>query len=354
MTRRGRREMPSVVKVAREAGVSTATAARALGSYGSVSQKARQRVLDAAEALSYRPNGLARSMITGLTQTLGVVVPDIENQFFSRSLRGIADVAHEHGSRVLVLNTDEDAESELQALAVLTERRVDGLVIAPTDAADRSALEGVINSGIPVVLLDRTVRGLAADSVGIDNRAAAREATQRLVDLGHKDIALLTGAPPELQPRLSRPGLRGVERLTATTSGTRAAGYRDALEAAGLDPRADLVSAEGFRRQDAAAATQRLMSLPRPPTAVLALDSLLALGVLQGLRELGLRCPDDVSLIGFDDADWAEVISPPLTVVAQPVYELGAVAGRLLLERVGGIERGPVRRRLPFRFIERK
>src|SRR5215211_2634798 len=195
MTRSSRGGMPSVVKVAQQAGVSTATAARALGSYGSVSEKARQRVLAAAEALSYRPNGLARSMITGLTRTIGMVVPDIENPFFSRAVRGMADVAHEQGSQVLVLNTDEDVESELQALTVLTERRVDGLVIAPTDAADRSALEGVIKSGIPVVLLDRTVRGLAADSVGIDNRAAAREAVERLVDLGHKDNALLTGAP---------------------------------------------------------------------------------------------------------------------------------------------------------------
>jgi len=346
--------MPSVVKVAQQAGVSTATAARALGSYGSVSEKARQRVLAAAEALSYRPNGLARSMITGLTRTIGMVVPDIENPFFSRAVRGMADVAHEQGSQVLVLNTDEDVESELQALTVLTERRVDGLVIAPTDAADRSALEGVIKSGIPVVLLDRTVRGLAADSVGIDNRAAAREATQRLIDLGHQDIALLTGAPAELQPHLMRPGLRGVERLTGTTVGTRAAGYRDALTAAGINLRTELVSAEGFHRQDAAKAIRRLMSLSRPPTAVLALDSLLALGVLQGLRELRLRCPDDVSLIGFDDADWAVAISPPLTVVAQSVYEMGKVAGQLLLERVAGSDRAPVRCRLPVRLIERE
>jgi DNA-binding LacI/PurR family transcriptional regulator len=348
-----RRGIPSIVEVAREAGVSTATAARALGGYGSVSERARIAVTAAADRLGYRANGLARSMITGLTHTLGVLVPDIENPFFSRSLRGIADVAHERGYEVVLVNTDEDVEIEQKALGVLTERRVDGLVIAPTDVADRVAMHAVIDAGIPIVFIDRTLPGLPADSVGIDNRAAALEATQRLLDLGHERIALLTGAPPELWARLSRPGLRGVERLVATTVGTRAAGYRDALLAAGLEPRPELVSAEGFRRDDAAAATRRLLTLPSPPTAILALDSLLALGVLQGLRELGLQCPRDLSLVGFDDADWTEVVSPPLSVMSQPIYDIGAEAGRLLLDRIATPDRRPVHRKLATRFIER-
>jgi DNA-binding LacI/PurR family transcriptional regulator len=354
MSATGRRGMPSIVEVAREAGVSTATAARALGGYGSVSDRARSSVLASADRLGYRANGLARSMITGLTHTLGVLVPDIENPFFSRALRGIADVAHEHGYEVLLVNTDEDVDIERKALSVLTERRVDGLVIAPTDVADRDAMQSVLGAGIPIVFIDRSVPGLPADVVGIDNRAAAREATQRLLDLGHEHIGLLTGAPPELQPKLARPGMRGVERLTATTVGTRAAGYRDALLAAGVPPRPELVSADGFRREDAAAAVRRLLTLSQPPTAVLALDSLLALGVLQALREDGVRCPQDLSLVCFDDADWAEVVSPPLTVLAQPVYEIGTEAGRLLLDRIAGFERRPVHKRLPTTFLERQ
>ncbi|MFG1956492.1 LacI family DNA-binding transcriptional regulator [Nonomuraea sp. NPDC049028] len=354
MSGSARRSMPSIEVVAKEAGVSTATAGRALGGYGSVSGKSREAVLAAAERLGYRANSLARSMITGLTHTLGVLVPDIENPFFSRALRGIADVAHERGWEVLLVNTDEDLSLERKALGVLAERRVDGLVVAPTDTADRDALKDVIDAGIPVVLLDRRVPGLEADTVGIDNRAAAKDATERLLALGHRNIALLTGGDEKLRPRLARPGLRGVERLGATTVGARAAGYRDALVESGIEPRPELVSAEGFRREDAAAATTRLLGLPDPPTAILALDSLLALGVLQALRRLGLRCPADVSLVGFDDADWAEAISPPLSVVAQPVYELGAEAGRLLLDRVQGADRRPVHRRLPTRFVERE
>jgi DNA-binding LacI/PurR family transcriptional regulator len=348
-----RRGMPSIVEVAREAGVSTATAARALGGYGSVSERARTSVVAAAGRLGYRANGLARSMITGATQTLGVLVPDIENPFFSRSLRGIADVAHERGYEVLLVNTDEDVEIEQKALGVLTERRVDGLVVAPTDISDRDAMQAVVDTGTPIVFIDRSVPGVPADVVGIDNRGAAREATEHLLGVGHEHIALLTGAPVELQPKLSRPGLRGVERLAATTVGTRAAGYRDALLAAGVPPRGDLVSAEGFRRDHAAAATRRLLQLPSPPTAILALDSLLALGVLQGLRELGLHCPRDVSLVSFDDADWAEVVSPPLSVLSQPVYEIGAEAGRLLLDRIAEPGRRPVHRKLRTQFIER-
>ncbi|NUW44049.1 LacI family DNA-binding transcriptional regulator [Nonomuraea rhodomycinica] len=349
-----RTTMPSIEIVAKEAGVSTATAGRALGGYGSVSRKSREAVLAAAERLGYRPNSLARSMITGLTHTLGVLVPDIENPFFSRALRGIADAAHERGWEVLLVNTDEDLALERKALSVLTERRVDGLVVAPTDVADRDALQAVVDAGIPVVLLDRRVPGLEADTVGIDNRAAAKDATERLLKLGHRSVALLTGGDEKLRPKLSRPGLRGVERLAATTVGARAAGYRDALVEAGIEPRPELVSAEGFRREDAAAATRRLLALPDPPTAILALDSLLALGVLQALRGLGLRCPVDVSLVAFDDADWAEAISPPLSVVAQPIYELGAEAGRLLLDRVQGSDKRFTHRRLPTRFIERE
>jgi LacI family transcriptional regulator, galactose operon repressor len=348
-----RRGMPSIVEVAREAGVSTATAARALGGYGSVSERTRTSVTAAAERLGYRANGLARSMITGLTHTLGVLVPDIENPFFSRSLRGIADVAHERGYEVLLVNTDEDVEIEQKALGVLTERRVDGLVIAPTDVSDRQAMLAVIGAGIPIVFIDRSLPGVPADVVGIDNRAAAREATQRLLDLGHERIALLTGAPAELQRKLSRSGLRGVERLAATTVGTRAAGYRDALVAAGLSPHPELVSAEGFRRDEAAAATRRLLALTPPPTAVLALDSLLALGVLQGLHEMGLHCPRDLSLVGFDDADWTEVVSPPLSVMSQPIYDIGAEASRLLLDRIARPDRRPAHRTLPTRFVER-
>ena len=349
-----RRSIATLPDVARAAGVSTATAARALGGYGSVSPTTKEKVLAAADELGYRANSLARSMITGTTNTIGVVLADIENPFFSRALRGIADTAHAAGFEVILTNTDEDAGTERAAVRVLTEKRVDGLVVCPASGAGADHLAAAVHGHTPVVLIDRRIPGLQADTVGIGNKAAAREVTQRLIDLGHRRIGLLTGGQMATDAVLLRPGLRGVERLGATTGGVRAAGYRDALLAAGLTPDPRYVSVEGFRQEDAAAATKRLLDLPDPPTALIALDSVLALGALQALRDAGVRCPDQMSLIGFDDADWAEVVTPPLTVIAQPVYEIGVRACELLLRRIGGDTRRAVHLKLSTTFIARQ
>lgn len=347
------RGVATLPDVAQRAGVSTATAARALGGYGSVREATRQRVVDAAEALGYRANVLARSMITGSTQTIGVIISDIENPFFRRSLRGITDTARSRGFEVLLANTDEELEKERSAVSLLADRRVDGMVVCPADAGDRKHLREVIASGTPIVLLDRRVAGLAADTVGIDNRRAARQATERLLELGHTRIAIVTGGTPEIRERLVRPDMKGVERLSATTVGARAAGYRDALTSAGIAMRSEYLSANGFRREDAVAEVDVLMSLPEPPTAILAFDSIQSLGALQCFRERGIRCPEQVSLLGFDDAEWADVVSPPLTVVTQPMYEIGVAACERLLDRIGGEPRPPVHDRLPTVFVER-
>jgi LacI family transcriptional regulator len=347
------RVMATLPQVAEQAGVSTATAARALGGYGSVRASTRDRVVAAAQALGYRANGLARSMITGSTQTIGVLMSDIENPFFRRSLRGVADTARRRGFEVLLANTDEELEVERTAVSLLAERRVDGMVICPADPGDRQHLASVIESGIPIVLLDRKMTGLPADVVGIDNRKAGRQATQRLLDAGHRRIAILTGAEPDIGERLRRPGMKGVERLSATTTGSRAAGYRDALATVGLEPRPEYLSTNGFRREDAVAATHALMSLPEPPTAILAFDAMQSLGALRAFAERGLRCPEDVSLLGFDDAEWADVVSPQLSVLAQPVYEIGVQACELLLSRIAGDTRRPSHHRLATQLVER-
>ncbi len=348
------RGIATLPEVAARAGVSTATAARALGGYGSVRESTRQRVADAAAELGYRANVLARSMITGSTHTLGVVMSDIENPFFRRSLRGIADAARSRGFEILLANTDEEFDKERTAVTLLAERRVDGMVICPADAGDRAHLHSIISSGIPVVLLDRRVSGLGADTVGIDNRKAARQATEKLLERGHRRIAILTGGTPEIGERLRRPDMKGVERLSATTVGARAAGYRDAMVAASAPVRPEWLSANGYRREDAVAETKQLMRSAEPPTAVLAFDSMQSLGALQGFRELGLRCPEDVTLLGFDDAEWADVVQPPLSVITQPAYDIGVQACELLLARIGGDDSRPVHHRLPTTFVDRE
>jgi len=290
-------------------------------------------------------------MITGTTHTLGVVLADIENPFFYRALRGITDTARSRGYDVVLTNTDEDADIERQALATLIERRVDGLIVCPAEGGDRSHLSDAIVSGLPTVLLDRYVPGLGVDMVGLDNRRAAADATRHLIQHGHTRIAIVTGGP--VLPALAHRDMRGLHRSAVTTP-ARAAGYRDAMVAAGLALRPEYLSAGGFHRDDAAAATEALMNLPQPPTAILAFDSLLSLGVLLALRRLGRRWPDEVSVLGFDDAEWAEVVSPPLSVVRQPVYEIGSKACTLLLDRIEGKGQRPSQHRLRGELIERE
>jgi DNA-binding LacI/PurR family transcriptional regulator len=340
-------------EVAAAAQVSVATAARALGDYGSVSPATRDRVHAAAQRLGYRANHLARSMVTGSTRTLGVVVSDIENPFFSNALRGISDVAGAAGYEVVIVNTDEDPEIERDAVRTLLERRVDGLVVSPAVGAEPAHLQRALAGGAPVVLLDRLVLGVPGDSVGIDNRDAARSATRRLVLEGHVRIGLVTGDSADSHPGLARVVGEGVETAFGGTTGLRVAGYRDALLEAGLPLDPALLAADGLRPEDAARATRRLLALPDPPTALIGLDSLLTLGVLQALEELRLRWPDDVSVIGFDDADWTEAVSPPLTVLAQPVQDIGRTACELLLRRLRGHDGRPEHRWLPTCLVER-
>jgi LacI family transcriptional regulator len=347
------RGIATVPDVARAAGVSTATAARALGGYGSVRPSTRARVLATAEQLGYRPNSLARSMITGSTRTLGIVMSDIENPFFRRTLRGIADAARGRGFEVLLANTDEELDKEQMAVNGMAQRRVDGLVVCPADGGDRSHLSDVVSAGIPVVLLDRKVTGLRADTVGIDNRKAARTATEYLLRRGHRAIAIVTGGSPQMLQRMLRPDMRGVERLSATTVGARAAGFRDAMAEAGVPIRPEFLSAGGYRREDAEVETSRLLALSPPPTAILAFDAMQSLGAFHAIARAGVRCPDDISLLGFDDAEWADVVSPGLTVMAQPTYEIGVAACQMLLSRISGAAGAPAHRRLPTELIER-
>jgi LacI family transcriptional regulator len=344
--------MATVLDVAKLAGVSTATAARALGGYGSVSAATQKRVLDAAAELGYRPNALARSMITGLTHSIGVVLADIENPFFYGALRGITDTARGQGFDVLLANTDENQADERSAIAALIARRVEGLILCPTDGESRSHLNSLITSGMPIVLLDRPIRGLKADSIGLDNRKAAADATRHLIELGHRRIGIISGGPPEAEATLRRPLMKGVERGNRT-SHARAAGFRDTMLAAGIEPRPEYLSAAGHHRHEGESATIAMMQLAEPPTAIIAFDALQTLGALLAFRRLGLHCPEDVSLVGIDDADWAEVVSPPLSVVRQPVYDIGAKACQLLLDRIKNPERKPSTHRLKGSFIER-
>jgi LacI family transcriptional regulator len=329
--------------VAKAAGVSTATAARALGGYGHVSQRSRDRVQAAAQELGYRPNELARSMVTGRTTSLGLIVADIENPFFAAITRAVGDAARQRGYEVLLANTDEDLASEERATQLFLDKRVDGLIVAPASSRNIDHLRAARDAGGHLVTIDRRVRGMAVDSVTIHNRLAAALAVNRLVEEGHTRIGYLTGTVDDAEAPSRR----------ITTGDERILGYREALQEAGLDAET-YVRAGNLTRSDAVRTTLDLLDMAEPPTAMLAPDSVLTLGVLQAARQRNLSIPHELSVVGFDDTDWAEVVTPPLSVISQPVYEMGQRAVAMLLDRIDGAAGRERHVRLRARLIERE
>ncbi len=322
----------TVRDVARAAGVSQAAAARALGGYGYTSPALRARVQENARRLGYTPNGVARALASKATHTIGLVVGDIDNPFFAAAARGLSDVLESEGYTVLLSNADEDEEREQRAVRALRARRVDGLVVVPTRGA---GLAEVAGSGLPLVQLDRAVRGLAADAVMVDNAAGSAAAVRHLLSRGHRRIGMVTDSP------------------LISSSAERISGYRRALRAAGLPPDDGLLSIGGSTQADGRRAARALLDHPDRPTAVFTANNFMTHGTLLAARDLGLRIPDDVALVGFDDLDWTTLVDPPLTVVSQPVSELGRVAGERLMARIRGDDSPPRRIRLRTQLIVR-
>lgn len=300
---------PTISDVARTAGVSTSSVSRHLR--GNTVQGS-DRIAEAVKALDFRPSNVARWLKSGKTLSIGLVVPDVTNPFFAAVVKGAESVANAAGYSVVLCNTDESADREHEVLATMR-GRVDGLLLAPA-RDDAETTESLVDLGVPVVLVDRTLPDPGpTDSVLIDNAGGATAAARHLLDLGHRKLALITG-PLDTTP--------GAER-------------HDAFAAACVDAGADLLVDGGeFRVHGGYQAAMRLFGRGEVPTAVLACNNLMTAGLLRALHDLGLRIPDDVSVIGFDDHELADLLDPPLTVIDRPTETQGAVATRMLLARV--------------------
>jgi LacI family transcriptional regulator len=321
--------------VADHAGVSQATAGRALGGYGSISEDARSRVEQAAVTLGYRTNAVARALASGTTKSIGLVIGDIENPFFATVARGLSDVVQEAGYTVVLANADENWDLESRALEVLETRSVDGMVVAPAPDSDAGVLER-LSERIPLIAVDRTLPGLDVDTVLVDNVAGAASATRHLVDLGHRDIGLVTEPPVLSSVR---------ERIQ---------GYEDVLEAHGLEPDPARVAVGTPKLEGGLLAAKGLLEAADRPQAIFATSNTMTAAVIAATVELGLRIPDDVSVVGFDDSEWMRLVSPPITVVRQPVYALGQATGRLLNDRINGWEGDAKQLRLKTELVVRE
>jgi LacI family transcriptional regulator len=331
--------------------VARATAARVLGNYGSVRPDLRARVLEAADAVGYRPNRLARSMVSGATRTIGAVIADVGNPFFAVAVRGISDVARESRLEVILVNSDEDIAEERAAVQVLVEKQVDGLIVAPAPDGDHDHLARISSSGAPMVLLDRNIPELATDAVIVDGLHAGADAASNLIGLGHSRIAIVTDVATEQALRDLDAALAGAMRRG--TAAMRLVGYLTALRDAGLPVIPDLVQRAAPTVEGARRTTLALLDGKPRPTAIFTTDNVMTLGAFEALQERALRVPKDCSLFGFDDPEWARIVRPPLSVVAQPVYELGATAARLLLARINGDDRPPQTVILPAHLVIR-
>jgi len=328
-----RRRDITVADVAKVAQVSKAQAARALGNYGAVSEDVRERVLAAAEELSYRPNELARSMNTGKSHTIGVVVGDIENPHFGLATRGISDTAKKAGFNVILINTDEDLSAEIEAMQVLLDKRVDGVIVAPASSIETEHLGLIHDAGRPLVLLDRAADGVDAETFSVDMRAISYESTKYLIEAGHRRVAYVSSV------KTDKPYEAGM-RLDSSQITDRLDGMRHAFGEYGLPLPADLVRLNASDAESIMRITRELLSGPDAATAIIASDGLIALSVVEGIREMGLSIPDDVSFLMYDDFSWTRLTSPPLTVIAQPVYEMGVAAGKALIRQIEGLAPG--------------
>ena len=349
----------TITDVARAAGVSTATAGRVLGGYGYTSDDKKEQVLKAAQKLGYRPNALARSLITGKTRTIGVVAGDIQNPFYASVLRGISNVVEANGFGLLITNSDESQSKEVHSVELLAQKQVDGLIVTPSDTRKARHLHNLRGMGVPLVLIDRAVAGLMVDRVATDNIAAAEQAVRYLIAAGHRRIGIVAELVDQESDGLDGFLARAVagdpiESETLYPSWQRLLGYIRAHRIEGLpvDPRLT-IRAGGYSASAAQAALPRLMKVPDPPTALFTTDGTMSEGAMRGLSELKLSIPQDLSIICFDDLDWMSFHRPGITTIAQPRLAMGEAAARMLLERIHGEDYPPRTVLMPAELIER-
>ncbi len=305
--------MVSIKDVARAAGVSTATVSRVLSNGAHVRPEVRKRVMEVVEQLAYRPNLLARSLRSQQSSTIGLIVSDIRNPFFTAMSRAVEDTAYEQGFSLMLCNTDENSEKEAIYLNLMHDQNVAGVIFSPTLHMATNFNASQIT--FPTVVVDRAITDADVDAVLLDNVDAAHRLTTHLIDCGYRNIGILYGE-------------------TSTTGRERYRGFEKALRAHNLLPVAEHVKAVQPKIETGYAATLKMLDTGQSLDALFTTNSLLAAGALQAIRERNLTIPGDLALVTFDETTWASLVQPPLTLIAQPTYEIGKTATELLLQRI--------------------
>ncbi len=322
-------------EVAAEAGVSLGMASRVLSDYGYYGPETKRRVQAAARRLGYRPNRLARALRSGRSRAIGVVVSNILSYHWTTFIHAFEAAAAAGGYQVLLGSTGDDPDAERSFLRTLQERNVEGIVLSPSDA-NEALLKELVESGLALVLIEYHSDGTPAPRINIDDRAAARQAVQHLVDLGHQRIGIVAG---------SQALASGRERL---------AGYREALDMAGLRPDEDLVRFGQYEYDLAYQAVEQLLDLPEPPTALLVCNEKMTGAALACLKDRDVSIPGRLSLVGFDDPPWTAFYRPGITTVRTPRADIAELAFRTLLAELAGEASGPAVHLVETEFVVRE
>lgn len=307
--------MVTVRDVARAAGVSAITVSRVVNASGPVNISTRQRVEKAIADLHYVPNGMAKSLKSRQTNTLALVLTDITNPFWTTVARGVEDTAAANGYHVILCNTDEDAEKEQNYINILIQRRIDGLILAPS-TNNTEQLNLLKRYSTPCVLIDRHVDGMKMDIVRGDNVEGGRILTEHLIGKGHSKIAIISGP------------------IHISTTQERLEGYKQALETNGIPINANFIKHGSFKEGSSEQLVKELLALSPRPSAIVAMNNLMCIGALKALRDAGLDVPEDMALVSFDDIPQASAIYPFLTVCVQDAQNMGRIATELLMERI--------------------
>jgi LacI family transcriptional regulator len=324
----------TIKDVAARAAVSVATVSAVINGNKYVSPDLVQRVRESIAALGYERNSFAQGLKTQTSHTIGLIISDIANPFFTSMVRGVEDVANAHHYSLILGNTDENLDKERSYIRLLESKRADGLIVAVT-AGSHKYLQAARH--LPLVSIDRSLFDLGIDSVLVDNVAGAQVAIEHLIALGHQRIGIVTGIP-------------GI-----TTTEERLTGYKQALVAHDIPLDPTLIAVADSRVDGGERGTMQLLTQQTTrPTALFMMNGLMVIGALRAIARIGLRCPQDIALIGFDDFEWSSVTHPSLTTVRQPIYEIGQRAAQLLFERLQKRDKEPSEVRLRPQLIIRE
>ena len=314
-----RKNNPTISDIARMADVSTTTVSHVLNHTRPVSKALRARVVAAIQELDYKPNAMARGLRMQNSKTLGLIIPDNSNPFFSEIALGAEDCAFRHGYSIVLCNSRHDLARELTYITQLTSYPVDGLVLCAVSVSIEHINESADLAG-PLTIIARKLQEVDADVILADHQQGARLAVGHLVELGHRRIAIITG-PLDLAP--------AKDRLE---------GYRSVLHQAEIPIYAEYIVEGDFQVGSGRELASRLLTLEDPPTAIFASNDMMAIGALHTAKKLGVHVPEDLSLVGFDNIFLSSLVDPALTSVAQPAYRLGELAVEKLISRINGEE----------------